>query len=135
MEEIIISTDKEKLDVGFIHQFISNTYWAKGRTVEEMKTCIDHSLCFGVFLNGQQIGFARVVSDFFQFAYLMDVFITEEHRGKGYSKKIMDAILNHEVLKHIKIWRLATRDAHNLYRQFGFTALANPENLMERKLP
>lgn len=135
MKEIVISTDKEKLDVGFIQKFISNTYWAKGRTVEEMKTCINHSLCFGVFLNGQQIGFARVVSDYFQFAYLMDVFIIGEHRRNGYSKKLMHAMLNHDVLKHIKMWRLATRDAHSLYQQFGFTALAHPDNLMERKIP
>ncbi|MFA6151252.1 MAG: GNAT family N-acetyltransferase [Chitinophagaceae bacterium] len=132
MQTTEISTEKAKLDLNFIHAFLSNTYWAKGRTIEEVKICIDHSLCFGVFLGGQQIGFARVVSDYFQFAYLMDVFVIEEHRGNGFSKQLMQSIFNHEVLKAVKVWRLATNDAHGLYRQFGFTALANPQKLMER---
>jgi GNAT superfamily N-acetyltransferase len=129
--DIVIDTDKNKLDVEFITSFISQTYWAKGRTIETMRTCIDNSLNFGVYLNKQQIGFARIVSDFGQFAYLMDVFIIEVHRNKGYSKILMDYIMNFEKLKNVKVWRLATSDAHWLYEKYGFKTLANPEKIME----
>lgn len=126
-----ISTDKNRLDVAFITAFISNSYWAKGRSIEAMQTCIDNSLCFGVFLQNKQIGFARVVTDFGQFAYIMDLFIDEKHRGKGYSKELIKRILEFDALKNVKVWRLATSDAHDLYKKFGFKALAKPENLME----
>lgn len=96
-----------------------------------MQTCIDNSLNFGVYLNNQQIGFARVVTDFGQFAYIMDLFIEENYRGKGYSKKLMKFILEFDKLKNIKVWRLATKDAHDLYTKFGFNKIAKPENLME----
>lgn len=131
MPEIEISTDKNRLDINFINEFISNSYWAKDRTIETMQTCIDNSLNFGVYLNNQQIGFARVVTDFGQLAYIMDLFIEENYRGKGYSKKLMKFILEFDKLKNIKVWRLATRDAHGLYTKFGFNKIAKPENLME----
>lgn len=131
MNNIEIDTNKKRLDVNFIHAFISNSYWAKGRTIETMQTCIDNSLNFGVYLENKQIGYARLVTDFAQFAYIMDLFITENHRGKGYSKELMRYIMEFEALKNIKVWRLATNDAHDLYKKFGFTALAKPENLME----
>lgn len=134
MNHITITTDKSKLDIKFIHAFISNSYWAKGRTIETMQTCIDNSLCFGVYIEGKQIGFARVVTDYGHFAYILDLFIDAAHRGKGHSKQLMSFILEYPPLQNIKVWRLATRDAHGLYKQFGFDALAKPENLMERIL-
>lgn len=132
MNTITISTDKNLLDINFIHAFISNTYWAKGRTLAEVQTCIDNSLNFGIYLNNQQIGYARVVTDYVAFAYLMDVFITEQYQKQGYSTQLMEFILNCPELKSIKVWRLATTDAHYLYQKFGFTALKSPEKMMER---
>ena len=132
MNQIIISKNKEKLNIAFIQEFLSNTYWAKGRTIEEMKICVDHSINFGVYIGEQQIGYARVVTDFFQFAYLMDVFMDKDFRGLGYSKQLMSHIFETEELRKIKVWRLATSDAHGLYKQFGFTELAKPQNIMER---
>lgn len=128
---LFISTDRSNLNIPFITNFLSNSYWANGRSEETMQTLIDHSINFGVYLDGNQIGYARIVSDHAQFAYLMDVFVTDEHRGKGYSKELMDYILNYEPLKNVLVWRLATSDAHGLYAQFGFTPLAKPENMME----
>ena len=132
---ITISTDKTKLDVPFIQDFLKDIYWAAGRTMEEVQTTIDSSFCFGIYLDDVQIGFARVVTDYVVFAYLMDVFIAEEHRGKGYSSVLISAMMNEPVLKNIKIWRLATSDAHYLYEKFGFKALAHPEKLMEKVMP
>ena len=129
---ISISTDKTKLDVPFIQDFLKDIYWAAGRTIAEVQTTIDNSFCFGIYLNDVQIGFARVVTDYVVFAYLMDVFITDEHRGNGYSTILIDAMMNEPVLKNVKIWRLATSDAHFLYEKFGFTALAHPEKMMEK---
>lgn len=131
MGNLEISTDKSRLDLDFITGFISQIYWAKERSRETMQTCIEHSLNFGVYLGNQQIGYARLVTDFVQFAYLMDVFITQAHRGKGYAKKLIQYILDADELKAVKVWRLATTNAHDLYRQFGFAPLANPEKLME----
>ncbi len=129
---ITISTDKDKLDVPFIHNFLKETYWAKGRTIEDLQTTIENSFCFGVYWNEEQIGFARLVTDYVVFAYLMDVFIVDEHRGKGYSNLLMKAIMNEPKLNQVKIWRLATSDAHFLYEKFGFKALAHPEKMMEK---
>jgi hypothetical protein len=129
---IIVSTDKTKLDVPFIQDFLKDIYWAAGRTIDEVQTTIDSSFCFGIYLNEVQIGFARVVTDYVVFGYLMDVFIAEEHRGNGYSSILIDAMMNEPVLKNIKIWRLATSDAHFLYEKFGFSALAHPEKMMEK---
>lgn len=131
MEDLIITSDKDRLDIAYITDFIAQTYWAKDRTMENMRTCIENSLNFGVFLDGKQIGYARVVTDYYQFAYLMDVFIDEKYRGKGYSKMLMKHILNSNALKDVKVIRLATADAQGLYKQFGFTALSKPENMME----
>ena len=131
--EIFINTDKTKLSLKFITSFISETYWAKGRTIANMQTCIDNSLNFGAYLNDTQIGYGRIVTDYVQFAYIMDVFIVEEHRGNGYSKILMNYIMNYPKLKNVKVWRLATNDAHKLYEKFGFKPLANPEKLIELK--
>lgn len=129
---VLISSDKSKLEVGFIQNFLKDIYWAAGRTLEEVQTSIDYSFCFGIYLDGNQIGFARVITDYVVFAYLMDVFITEEHRGKGYSSKLIATMLKEPKLQQVKIWRLATKDAHFLYEKFGFRALAHPEKMMER---
>lgn len=129
---ITVSTDKSKLDVVFIQHVLKDMYWAKGRTIEEVQTTIDHCFCFGMYLEGKQIGFARVATDFAVFAYLMDVFVIEAHRGKGYSSLLMASIMNEPELKNVKIWRLATSDAHFLYKKFGFSELAHPEKMMEK---
>jgi GNAT superfamily N-acetyltransferase len=129
---ISVSTDKMKLNIPFIQDFLKDIYWAAGRTIEEVQTTIDCSVCFGIYLDDDQIGFARIITDYVVFAYLMDVFIAEEHRGKGYSSILIDAIMKEPVLNEVKIWRLATSDAHFLYEKFGFKALAHPEKMMEK---
>ena len=132
MNNITVSTDKSKLDVNFIQHFLKDIYWAAGRTIQEVQTSIDNSFCFGVYLDDKQIGFARVITDYVVFAYLMDVFIIEEHRGKGYSTILIDTMMKEPQLQKIKIWRLATKDAHFFYKKFGFSELAHPEKLMEK---
>jgi GNAT superfamily N-acetyltransferase len=129
---IEISKDKSKLDVPFIQKFLKDIYWAAGRTMEEVQKTIDASVCFGIYLNGKQIGFARVITDYIVFAYLMDVFISEEFRGNGYSSLLIEKMMNDPELQKVKIWRLATTDAHFLYEKFGFTALAHPQKMMEK---
>lgn len=129
---ISVSTDKTKLNVPFIQHFLKDVYWAAGRTLEEVQRTIDASVCFGIYLNGEQIGFCRVITDYVVFAYVMDVFIDEAHRGKGYASILIDAMMKEPQLQEVKIWRLATSDAHYLYKKFGFTALAHPEKMMEK---
>jgi GNAT superfamily N-acetyltransferase len=131
---IEISTDKNRLDINVVHQFLTNSYWAKGRTMEEVKRAIDNSLNFGVYLNNEQIGFARICTDYTVFVYLMDLFILLEHQGKGYSKELIRVIVEEPSLKTCKVWMIKTMDAHGLYRQFSFTDLKLPEKLMERIL-
>ncbi len=131
---IQISTNKEKLDIDLIYNYLSKeSYWAKGRELETIKRSIEHSLCFGVYLDSHQIGFARVVSDFAVFAWLLDVFILEKHQGKGYGKKLMAAIMEHKDLQNLQRWGLGTDDAHGLYEQFGFKPLSKPQQMMEIK--
>lgn len=129
---ILVSTDKSQLDVPFIQDFLKDVYWAAGRTIQEVQTTIDASFCFGIYRDGKQIGFARVITDYVVFAYLMDVFITPEHRGKGYSSILIQTMMDEPQLQQVKIWRLATSDAHFLYEKFGFKALAHPEKMMEK---
>lgn len=131
---ITVSTDKYKLDIPFIQHFLKDIYWAAGRTIEEVQTTIDASVCFGIYLNDDQVGFARVITDYVVFGYVMDVFIAEEHRGKGYSSILIENMMKEPILKDIKIWRLATSDAHFLYKKFGFKALEHPEKMMEKKI-
>ncbi len=129
---IQISTDKKRLNTKLIHEFLSQkSYWAKGRNIEIVERSIENSLCFGVYSDNQQIGFARVVTDYAVFAWLLDVFILEAYRGKGYGKLLMNAIMTHEKLQNLQRWGLGTEDAHGLYRQFGFKPLRKPENIME----
>lgn len=129
---LTVSTDKSKLDIPFIQTFLKDIYWTAPRTIEEVQTVVDNSFCFGIYLDGQQIGFARVITDYIVFAYLMDVFIIEEHRGKGYASILIDAMMTEPQLQQVKIWRLATSDAHFLYEKFGFKTLAHPEKMMEK---
>ena len=129
---ITVSTDKFKLDVPFIHEFLKDTYWAKNRTIETVQISIENSMCFGIYLDDVQIGFARVITDLVSIAYLMDVFIIESHRGKGYSSILIKTMMTEPKLQEIKIWGLATLDAHFLYKKFGFKTVENPEKLMEK---
>lgn len=131
---ISVSTDKTKLNIDFIQNFLKTIFWKAPRTIEDVKTVIEHSFCFGIYLDNEQIGFARVITDYVVFAYVMDVFIDEKHRGKGYSSILIEKMLNEPKLQDIKLWRLATRDAHFLYEKFGFKSLAFPEQMMEKKI-
>ncbi len=127
----LISTDRSKLDIKIIHNYLSTSYWAKNRPLKTTKVSIKNSLCFGLYYKNKQIGFARVITDYSTFAYLADVFILEGHRGKGLSKWLMEVILNYKEVQNLRRWFLATRDAHTLYKKFGFTGLKEPEKLME----
>ena len=130
--EYLISTDSSRLDLDVIHGFLTNSYWAKGIPRETVARSIEHSLCFGVYDgSGQQVGFARVISDFATYAYIADVFVLESHRGRGFGKGLMESIVQHPALQGLRRWSLSTRDAHELYAQVGFTALKWPERYME----
>lgn len=131
-DNIFYSTQREDMDMEVIFTFIKNSYWGSPRTFEEQKTAVDHSLNFGLFKEGKQIAFARVMTDRVFFAYLLDVFVIEEEQGKGYSKILIDKILNDDRIKHIDRWMLATKDAHSLYEKFGFELVKSPEKLMDR---
>jgi GNAT superfamily N-acetyltransferase len=134
--DVVISTDKRLLDVEMIQTFLADeSYWAANRTVEQTRRAIENSICFGMFYGRRQIGFARVVTDRATFAYLGDVFILTEYRGGGLSKRLMRAVVDHPELQGLRRWVLATRDAHGLYSQFGFTELRFPERWMERASP
>ncbi|HSD62353.1 MAG TPA: GNAT family N-acetyltransferase [Ignavibacteriaceae bacterium] len=130
-DNFFISTDKSLLDINVIFNFLSSSYWANGRSIHTIKQSIENSLCFGVYLNKKQIGFARVITDYSTFGYIADVFILEEHRGNGYSKELIKAIKECSELQNIRRWMLATKDAHGLYAKFGFQQLKNPERFME----
>jgi GNAT superfamily N-acetyltransferase len=126
-----ISTDPRRLDVGVIAAFLSTSYWARGIPREVVERSIRGSLCFGVYDGPAQVGFARVISDCATFAYIADVFVLESHRGRGLAKWLMTCIKGHPDLQGLRRWSLATRDAHGLYRQFGFGPPSNPNAGME----
>jgi GNAT superfamily N-acetyltransferase len=131
-----ISIDKSRLQIDVIQRFLAeDSYWAQNRTLEQTETAIENSICFGVYAGERQIGFARVVSDCATFAYIGDVFILEEFRGSGLSKRLMEAMLAHPDLQNLRRWILATKDAHGLYEQFGFHNLKFPDRWMERPAP
>lgn len=132
--EFSISTDRSKLDIEVIHDYLSKeSYWAKNIPLDIVRKSIDGSFCFGVYHFRKQTGFARVVTDHATFAYLADVFIVLEYRGKGLAKWLMEEILKNPELQGLRRWLLATRDAHGLYMQFGFTPLDKPERIMGLK--
>jgi GNAT superfamily N-acetyltransferase len=128
-----ISTDPARLDVPLIYDYLSNqSYWAPGISRELVERSIANSLCFGAYTaDGQQVGFARIISDRATFAYLCDVFVLDAYRGQGISKLLMRHITDHPELQGLRRWMLGTRDAHSLYAQYGFTPLASPQRFME----
>lgn len=130
--DYVISTERSRLDLDVIHGFLTRSYWSTGIPRETVERAIQHSMPFGLYLGAAQVGFARVITDFTSFGYLADVFILEEHRGKGLSKWMMEVLFSHPELQGFRRWMLATRDAHGLYRQVGFTPLASPERFMEK---
>jgi GNAT superfamily N-acetyltransferase len=125
-----ISTERGRLDVALIHDFLRSSYWARGISRAVVERSIEHSLCFGAYLGGRQAGFARVITDFAALAYIADVFVVPEHRGRGVSKLLMRAILEHPELQQLRRFLLATQDARGLYAQFGFQPLTHPEHFM-----
>lgn len=129
--EYTITTDRDRLNVEAIHAFLSKSYWSPGVPIRIVRRAIANSLCFGVFHEQDQVGFARVITDKATFAYLADVYIIESHRGKGLSKWLLEVIQGHGDLQGLRRFMLATRDAHGLYSQFGFMELANPSLMME----
>lgn len=133
--EYVISTDKHLLDIPGIHSFLKTSYWAEGIPFETVKKSIEHSLNFGVYTQGKQIGFARVITDYATYAYIGDVYILEYFRGQGLSKWLMCVIADHPELQDLRRWTLLTRDAHGLYRKTGFTSLKDPELYMEKANP
>jgi ribosomal protein S18 acetylase RimI-like enzyme len=149
--EFLVSTDRERLRVDVVYEFLTNCYWAKGIPREVVQRSIEHALCFGVYENVspglardakhgaaadlKQVGFARVITDFATIAYLGDVFVLETHRGRGLGKWLMQCIVEHPALQNLRRWILTTRDAHGLYSQVGFTPLKMPERFMELHRP
>jgi GNAT superfamily N-acetyltransferase len=132
---IVVDTDQSRIDLQTIHQFLSDSYWARGIPFEVVERSVRGSLCFGLYDGDRQAGFARVISDYATFAYLADVFVIESHRGRGLGKVLISAVMAHPSLQGLRRWLLATRDAHDLYSQFGFTPLAAPGRLMELHAP
>lgn len=136
METLRISTEKSELDVPLIHAFLSQqSSWARRIPREIVERAIANSLCFGGFIGPSQVAFARVISDFATFANLVDVFVVPSRRGQGHGKAIMQAVMAHPQLQQLRRFTLATSDAHDLYRRFGFTTPLRPESLMERYVP
>ena len=144
--EFLISTDPRRLDLDAIHEFLTNSYWARGIPREVVARSIEHSLCFGIYdesraqlphpasearCGAPQVGFARVISDFATFAYLGDVFVLEAYRARGLSKWMMESIVGHPRLLGLRRWVLVTRDAHGLYTKFGFRPLKAPDRYLE----
>lgn len=129
--KFVISTHKERIDLGIVHGFLTESYWARGIPREVVARSIENSLCFGVYGDGKQVGFARVISDYATYAYIGDVFVLESYRGHGLGKWLMECIMRHPWLQGLRRWSLATMDAHGLYTKFGFTPLKTPERHME----
>jgi GNAT superfamily N-acetyltransferase len=135
-DQFCISTDVDRLDIASIHHFLANeSYWSKDIPFIIVQKAVRNSLCFGMFKGEEQIGFARVVSDYVTFAFLADVYILKEYRGLGLSKWLLELILSHPDLQGLRRWMLATRDAHDLYGKYGFRPISHPERLMEIHQP
>ena len=132
---IVVDSDPAKLDIEVIHGFLANAYWSRGISRELLEKALRNSLCFGIYEDDRQVGFARVVTDQATFAYLADVFVLESHRGHGLAKQLVAAIAADPRLQGLRRWVLVTRDAHPLYAQFGFKALAAPDRFMELHNP
>lgn len=132
----VISTDRARLDVKAVHEFLSTaSYWAQGRDFETVRRSVENSLPFGVYLEERLVGFARVVTDYATFAWLADVFVLDEFRGAGLGKFLVETILNHPDFRSLRRWFLGTNDAHELYRRFGFKDIEDPQFYMHRINP
>ncbi|MBL4606053.1 MAG: GNAT family N-acetyltransferase [Flavobacteriaceae bacterium] len=131
-KELYFSSKKEDMDLDMIFTFVKNSYWGTIRTYEEQKIALENSINFGLFKNGKQIAYSRVMTDMVFLAYLLDVFVVEEEQGKGYSKVLMDNVLNFPSIKDVDRWMLATKDAHALYEKYGFESVKSPEKLMDK---
>lgn len=131
--DVLITTDPARLDLDVIHGFLSQSYWASGVAREVVERSIRHSICFGALDGERQVGFARVISDRATYAYVADVFVLPSHRGLGIGKRLMACITTHPELQRLRLWTLFTRDAHGLYRQYGFHEARLPERLMEKR--
>jgi GNAT superfamily N-acetyltransferase len=130
-----ISTDRRRLDLAGMHRFLASSYWSPGLPFDVLTRAVAGSLCFGLYHNREQVGFARVVTDSATFAYLCDVYLLPEHRGRGLGGWLMDAVVGHPALQGLRRFVLVTRDAHRLYERFGFRPLARPEGYMEVHQP
>ena len=131
----VVTTDPSRLDIDYIHAFLTRSYWARGIPRDVVARAIENSLNFGLFEGARQVGFARAITDRAWYAYIADVFVDEAHRGKGLGKLIMEAVTSHPELQNLRRMMLGTADAHGLYRQFGFTDVDKPERWMERGDP
>lgn len=128
-----ISTDKTLLDINAIHHFLSTqAYWSLNIPLEKVKKAIEYSLCFGLYKDTQQIGFARIISDFSTIAYLGDVYVINEYRNQGLAKWLIETVMQHPGLQGLRRWILLTESAHKLYRPFGWEAIAEPQKWMEK---
>lgn len=135
LNDFLYSTDKAKLNVRYVHEFLRNSYWAKGISDVVVRESIENSLCIGIYHRDQQVGFARLITDFATFAYLADVFVDEIYRGRGVSKGLMQFILSFQFVSGLRRILLATRDAHGLYEQYGFQSIQRPDRYMEIHQP
>jgi GNAT superfamily N-acetyltransferase len=130
-----LTTDRSKLDLALVHAFLATSYWARDIPLSVVARSIENSLCFGVYEDGKQVCFGRVVTDYATFAWISDVFVLESHRGKGLARWMVECMLLHESLRGIRRWLLATKDAHGVYRACGFEPLQSPDWFMEITLP
>ena len=133
--DLEISTDPARIDIDLVHSFLNTSYWAEGRSREVVERSIAHSICFGAYTAGRQVAFGRVVTDRAVFGYFADIFVVHEYRGRGISKQLVQAMLDHPDVARLNGIHLRTRDAHGLYAQFGFAPLANAHELMARFRP
>lgn len=129
--QYVISTDRSRIDLDVVHAFLARSYWAEGIPRDVVRRSVEGSLAFGVYHDGRQVGGARVITDYATIGYVADVFVLEEHRGRGVGVWLMQTIMAHPALQEFRVWRLATRDAHGLYEKVGFRRAAHPENIME----
>lgn len=130
MNDVEISTDRSRIDVDLIYGFLSESYWARDRPRSIVQTSIDNSLCFGAYIDDEQVGFARVITDYAVFGYVADVFVLDPHQGQGIAKQLLQTIIEHPDIQGLRLVMLATRDAHGLYEQFGFELIPGSERVM-----
>jgi GNAT superfamily N-acetyltransferase len=133
--EYTVSTDPSRMDIAVIHGYLSRAYWCEGIPRDVVERSMRNSLCFGLFKGEEQIGFARVITDYATYAYICDVFVLEAHSGHGLGAWLMQCVMRHPKLQGLRRWSLVTRDAHEFYREVGFTALAKPQSYMELHTP